>query len=176
LKNKLLRYLLYTFLALTAFGAGLWVNSSRQTEAPSATAADALFAITLPDLQGKPQSLQQWRGKVLVVNFWATWCAPCREEIPIFVKLQDRYAAKGLQFVGISIDQVDKTSEFATTFKINYPSLIGNFDTVEISRKAGNERRALPYTVILDRNGRVVSAALGGLTQEKLEALLGPLL
>jgi thiol-disulfide isomerase/thioredoxin len=111
-----------------------------------------------------------------VINFWATWCEPCREEIPVFVKLQDSHGAKGLQFVGISIDQPDKTADFASKFKINYPTLIGTFDTIEVSRQAGNKRRVLPYTVILDRKGQIVAAELGGLTREKLELLLKPLL
>lgn len=163
-------------IALMAFGAGIWVSEKRQADAPDQTASQALFALALPDLQGQSRRLEQWRGKVLVVNFWATWCAPCREEIPIFVGLQDRYAANGLQFVGISIDEVDKTREFATTFKMNYPVLIGTFDTVEVSRQAGNKRRVLPYTVILNRNGEIVAAELGGVSEEKLEALVKPLL
>lgn len=166
-------------IALAAAGAGVWVNVSRQSDAPAVKEGDAsaaLFALSLPDLNNQPQSLKQWRGKVLVVNFWATWCAPCREEIPMFVKMQERYAAKGLQFVGISIDQVDKTSEFARNFRINYPTLIGTFDTIDVSRKTGNARRALPYTVIVDRKGQIVATELGGLTQEKLNALIKPLL
>ena len=110
------------------------------------------------------------------MNFWATWCEPCRKEIPIFVQMQEKYAAKGLQFVGISIDQADKTSEFARNFSINYPNLIGTFDAVEVSRLAGNKRGVLPYTVILDRKGQIAATELGGVTQEKLEALLRPLL
>jgi thiol-disulfide isomerase/thioredoxin len=163
-------------VALMAFGAGLWFSGSQQTDKAVPQGPDVLLAMTLPDLQGKPQRLEQWRGKVLVVNFWATWCAPCREEIPVFVKLQQRYGAKNLQFVGISIDQVDKTSEFAANFKINYPVVIGTFDTVEVSRQIGNQRRALPYTVILNRRGDIVATELGGLTEEKLEAILKPLL
>ena len=163
-------------MALSAFGAGIWVNMSRQADAPDSGAAASLYAMTLPDLDGKQQSVSQWRGKVLVINFWATWCAPCREETPIFVKLQNKYAAKGLQFVGISIDQADKTSEFAKEFKINYPTLIGAFDTIDVSHQAGNRRRVLPYTVVLDRNGRVVAGEFGGLTEEKLESLLAPVL
>ena len=174
----MLKYFLYGLIALTAASAGLWLGVSRLSEAPatSVSASEALFALNLPDLDNKPQRLEQWRGKVLVINFWATWCAPCREEIPVFVKLQEQYGVKGLQFVGISIDQVDKTAEFARNFKINYPSLIGTFDTIEVSRQAGNQKRVLPYTVILDRKGNVVAAELGGLTAEKLEALISPLL
>ena len=93
----------------------------------------------------------------------------------MFVKLQEKYGSKGLQFVGISIDQVDKTAEFARYFDVNYPNLIGTFDAVEISRLAGNKQGVLPYTVILDRRGRISATELGGLTQEKLEALVNPL-
>ena len=176
MENRTLRYLLYSFIALTAFGAGVWMNRTRQTETLPVAASDALLALALPDLQNKVQSLSQWRGKVLVVNFWATWCAPCREEIPIFVKMQEKYRDQGLQFVGISIDQADKTSEFSSNFKINYPSLIGTFDTMEISRRAGNDKRVLPYTVILDRKGQIAATELGGLTEPKLEFLLKSLL
>lgn len=174
--KSVLRYALYCLLALMAFGGGVWVNNSRQTDEPEITAAHALYAITLPDLQSQTQKLDQWRGKVLVVNFWATWCEPCREEIPIFVKMQRKYGVRGLQFVGISIDHADKTSEFSRKFEINYPSLIGTFDTIEVSRLAGNKRRVLPYTAILDRQGRLVATELGGLTTEKLETLIAPLL
>ena len=165
-------------MAAVAFGAGVWMRgtNSPDGQAHTSDAAEALYAITLPDLKGQQQGLAQWRGEVLVVNFWATWCAPCREEIPAFVKLQDKYRANGLRFVGISIDQADKTAEFAAEFKMNYPVLIGSFDTVEVSRQAGNRRRALPFTVVLDRKGRVAATELGGLTMEKLETIVKPLL
>jgi thiol-disulfide isomerase/thioredoxin len=170
---------LFALVALSAAGAGIWVGVSRQADAPvqsTPTVSEAFFALSLPDLNNQPQSLAQWRGKVLVVNFWATWCAPCREEIPMFVKTQQTYVAKGVQFVGISIDQVDKTSEFARNFGINYPTLIGSFDTIALSRQAGNAKSVLPYTVILDRKGAIVATELGGLTEAKLTALIAPLL
>ncbi len=168
--------MIYAVVALAAFGTGLWLYTSRQGESAVASKSDIIFALGLPDLDNKLQSLGQWRGKVLVVNFWATWCAPCREEIPIFVKMQEKYRASGLQFVGISIDQADKTSEFARNFNINYPTLIGTFDTVEVSRQVGNKRRVLPYTVILDRKGEIAATEFGGLTQEKLEFIVKSLL
>ena len=170
------RYLLFATVALVAFGAGWWVNTESASRAPGNRGAEAVLALNLPDLQNQAQSLQQWRGQVLVVNFWATWCAPCREEIPLFVKLQQRYAPKGLQFVGISIDQPDKTLEFARNFKINYPTLIGTFDTIEVSRQAGNEKRVLPYTLIFDRGGRIAATVSGGLTEQKLDDWIRPLL
>ena len=176
MSNRIIRYSLYAFIALVAFGAGLWVSGSRQVATPEPRASDSLYAIALPDLQGKSQTVEQWRGKVVVINFWATWCEPCREEIPIFVKMQEKYQAKGLQFVGISIDQADKTADFARKFSINYPNLIGTMDTIEVSRHAGNKRRVLPYTIVLDRKGEVIATELGGLTEAKLESILVPLL
>jgi len=176
LPNRIFRRAAYALVALAAFGAGVWLSTSRQVEAPQDSASDVIFSLSLPDFENKLQRLSQWRGKVLVVNFWATWCAPCREEIPIFVKMQEKYGNKRLQFVGISIDKADKTVEFAHKFGINYPTLIGTFDTVETSRQAGNKRRVLPYTVIFDRSGQIVTTELGGLTEEKLESVINPLL
>ena len=138
--------------------------------------AEALMAVRLADLEGRQQALGQWRGKVLVVNFWATWCEPCREEIPAFVRLQDKYRTRGVQFVGIAIDQRDKIRAFARTFGINYPVLLGGIDTVETSRQAGNRVGALPFTLVLDRNGRIVSRELGKASETKLEALFQSLL
>lgn len=175
MKNRYVRYVVVAVIALVAFAAGVSFRQSRQAE-PPASAAEVLFGMTLPDLKNQPQGISQWRGKVLVVNFWATWCAPCREEIPVFVQLQQKYRDQGLQFVGISIDQVDKISEFAATFRMNYPNLVGTFDTVELSRQMGNERKVLPFTIILDRRGQVAATESGGVKLEKLEPLLKSLL
>ena len=106
-------------LAVVAIAAGAggaaYHGWSRDSAAASA-AVEQVFASRLADLKGGVQPLEQWRGRVLVVNFWATWCAPCREEIPGFVRLQQRYGERGLTFVGIAIDQPDKVAEFAREF------------------------------------------------------------
>ena len=111
-----------------------------------------------------------------MVNFWATWCAPCREEIPGFVRLQKRYGQRGLQFVGIAIDQPDKVADFAREFGINYPLLMGGLETMELLRQAGNRAGVLPYTLVIDREGRVVSREPGGLKEARLDGLITPLL
>src|SRR5687767_5345616 len=94
--------------------------------------------VTLPDLDGVPQALAQWRGKVVVVNFWATWCAPCREEIPLLVKLQARHRDRGLQLVGIAIDRPDKVRPYAKEMGMNFPILIGNLEAVDLAKVLGN--------------------------------------
>ena len=138
--------------------------------------AAALLALSLPDAQGTPQSLSQWRGKVLVVNFWATWCEPCREEMPQFVQAQRELGPRGLQFIGIAVDQPDKVIQFASELDLNYPALIGGYDAFELSRPLGNRLAALPFTVIIDREGRVVHTQLGPLKKGQLQSIVGNLL
>ena len=136
----------------------------------------AVLNLVLPDAQGHQQALAQWRGKVLVVNFWATWCAPCREEMPQFVATQARDAAKGLQFVGIAVDDPAKVQAFAQEVKLNYPALIGGYGAIELSKTLGNDLAALPFTVVVDRRGRVVETQLGPFKQARLDAVLARLL
>lgn len=127
-------------------------------------------------LDGAPASLTAYRGRILVVNYWATWCAPCREEIPMFVRLQQEYAAKNVQFVGISIDQVDKVREFAKEFKVDYPLVIGGIDAMDLSREAGNKAGVLPYTLVIGPSDRIVAHLLGGISEARMRATLQPLL
>ena len=169
------RVLLFAAVAAFAGTAGYLLNAW-VPGGPAPEAAEAVMTARLTDLQNRSQSLNPWRGKVLVVNFWATWCVPCREEIPIFVKLQDKYREQGLQFIGIAIDQRENVEAFVREFKMNYPVLLGGVDTVEVSRQAGNRIGALPYTVIINRDGKIVETALGGLREMKLERILKPLL
>jgi thiol-disulfide isomerase/thioredoxin len=135
-----------------------------------------MTAARFVDLEGRPQTLEQWQGKVVVVNFWATWCAPCREEIPLFVKFQDKYGARGLQFVGIAIDHPDKVRPFAAEFGMNFPILIGGVEAIDLTRSLGNRAGVLPYTVILARDGRLAARETGVTQEAQLEALIAPLL
>jgi len=158
--------------AVIALTAGAWW-AIRDT-APKQ--AEALFALSLPDTSGTPQSLGQWRGKVLVVNFWATWCEPCREEMPEFVRAQQELGPRGLQFVGIAVDQADKVGRFAQELHLNYPALIGGYDAMEVSQGLGNRLAALPFTIVVDRQGRVAETHLGPLKPNQLRAILSDLL
>jgi peroxiredoxin len=159
--------------AALAVGAGTaWYRLQ-----PHAVAdGSAILGLVLPDVDGRQQAMAQWRGKVLVVNFWATWCAPCREEMPRFVAAQTRDAARGVQFVGIAVDDAAKVRSFAQELGLNYPSLIGGYGAIELSRTLGNELAALPFTVILGRDGKVALTHLGPLSADKLDAVLGRLL
>jgi len=165
---------LIVIAALLALVAGIYVERTWRSARPIDAAA--LFGISLPDVDGREQPLAQWRGKVLVVNWWATWCAPCREEMPRFVEAQRELAPRGLQFVGIAVDQPDKVQAFAKEFALNYPSLIGGVGSLELSKAYGNRLMALPFTVVVDRDGRVAHTQLGPLAEHRMRQLLGKLL
>jgi len=165
-------------VAALAAGIALRLGAGNQTVSPipPASAASELMSARLPDVDGRPQALAQWRGKVLVVNFWATWCAPCRQEIPAFIRVQDRWASRGLQVVGIAIDDADKVRPYAAALRINYPILVGGLDGIELARLAGNRLGGLPFTVVFDREGGAVHTQLGGMDEKKLESLVQSLI
>ena len=121
-------------------------------------AADLLSA-SFPDAAGRPQRLNQWLGKPVVVNFWATWCAPCLEEVPLLVDFHRHYASKGVEVVGICADQVVKMLEFASSYKIGYTLLVADASVFTLLRKIGNSPGVLPYSVVVDR--KVVGPILG---------------
>lgn len=137
---------------------------------------DPAPAFKVKTLSGDVVDVGTLKGKPLVVNFWATWCAPCREEIPGFVRLQRRYGPRGLRFVGIAIDQPDKVAEFAREFRINYPLLTGGLETMELLRQSGDRAGVLPYTLVIDRRGNLISQEPGGLKEPRLEGIIQPLL
>jgi thiol-disulfide isomerase/thioredoxin len=138
--------------------------------------AEPVFAASFRDLDDKPQPLRQWHGKVVVLNFWAPWCPPCREEIPDFIKLQEKYRERGLVFIGVALDEKIKVQAFADEIGINYPVLLGEMEAVDLARKIGNRLGGLPFTVVIDRKGRIVASEVGGLTMERLEKAVSPLL
>lgn len=167
--NRSAQYVLLLAVALAAAMAGFFLSPYSQS---GKVDVGALMAASLPDVNGKPRALHAWRGKLLVVNFWATWCPPCLEEIPIFIDLQSRLGARGLQCVGIAVDDPQRVREFAHAKAINYPLLVDQRGGIELSRAAGNLQGGLPYTVVLDQRGRLLGRFHGIVRQAELEKLL----
>ena len=136
----------------------------------------AFWNATLPDTQGQPQSMAQYRGKVVVVNFWAPWCPPCRAEMPGFMALQEKYGKDGVVFVGIALDTTEHVQRFLAAKPTNYPIYLGEIGGDELALALGNHANALPYTVIIDRRGEAAGSQVGMLDEARLEAMLRPLL
>lgn len=138
----------------------------------SRSGAAQLLSARYPDLQGRAHRLLDWRGKVLLCNFWATWCAPCREEIPLLVSAKQQWAAHRFEVVGIAIDNADKVRDFAETYRINYPVLVADAGALQLLRNLGNRAGGLPYTVVLDATGAISHRHLGALSETDLRRVL----
>ncbi|MHB9101409.1 MAG: TlpA family protein disulfide reductase [Sulfuricella sp.] len=172
-KTKLLLVAAGVVIALVAVYFA--VPQQPKQAAAQEISAEPVFAASFMDLDDKLQPLKQWRGKVVVLNFWAPWCPPCREEIPDFIKMQDKYRERGLVFIGVALDEKIKVQAFADEIGVNYPILLGEMDAVDLARKIGNRLGGLPFTVVIDRSGRIVASAVGGLNQARLEKIVLPL-
>lgn len=160
--------------ALLALTSGLafqqWLAAPRQ-EVPV-----RLPAAELAGLDGRPQRLDAWPGKVLMVNFWASWCAPCREEIPALNRLQQQYGGQGLQIVGVAIDDAEPVRQFQASLPMAYPVLLAPDVGIPLMEQLGNRFGVLPYTVVFDRHGQLVQRHAGAITPQEAEAAVLPLL
>ena len=161
-------------IAATALGAGLFVGP-RIVDRGSAD-GDVLRNARFLDLHGRSRILSEWGDRILVVNFWATWCRPCLDEIPMLVAARKSYALRGVEIIGIAIDLVAKVIEFASKMSVEYPILIADANAIDLMRRLGNNSGGLPYTVFLDRSRVPFRRKLGALRREELDAALGELL
>lgn len=130
----------------------------------------------LPDMDGVMHNVAEWDGKVLAINFWATWCPPCRDEIPEFIKLQEKFIGQGLQFIGIALQRAEDVREFAVELGINYPILVGMEEVIQVATQYGNHLGVLPYTVIIDRERHITFIKPGPLLSDDAERAITPLL
>jgi peroxiredoxin len=153
---------------LVGLGAALHRYSSTASDAATAS----LFERTFADADGRPQPMKQWQGRLIVLNFWATWCAPCVEEMPELQKVERDYASRGVAVVGLGIDNPAAIRRFKEEQGIALPLLVAGAGGSEIARQFGNPSGALPYTVLIDRDGRIVQARLGRLREQELRSWL----
>jgi thiol-disulfide isomerase/thioredoxin len=159
--------------------AGFWLGrepASTSVTSGQAALIDSLLQRRLPDAQGQMQHVAGAPGEILVVNFWATWCAPCREEMPAFSRLQDKYRRNSVRFVGISIDSADKVLAFSQKFPVSYPLLIGTADLISLSSQLGNSAQAIPFTLVFDRTQGLAEVRVGPYSEKELSERLQQLL
>ncbi|MGA9031423.1 MAG: TlpA disulfide reductase family protein [Sulfuricaulis sp.] len=174
-----LKNLLLFVVAVLALAGGYWAAQSLRPAEKVTTptyGGGTMIDFTLPDLDGKKHALNEWRGKVIVLNFWATWCPPCREEIPLFISLQKKHPANDLQVIGVAIDTLTAVMVYRQSVRINYPILIGENDAMPLMTQYGNRMGSLPFTVIIDRSGSIAARKLGEFNQTDIESLIDPLL
>lgn len=125
--------------------------------------------IRIADLDGRPRSLAEWRGRWLLVNFWASWCAPCMEEIPLLIASQTRYAPRGLQVLGIAMDDPEAVRATVKEKVFNYPTLAGDEAVLTAMEQLGNTLGAIPYTVLISPDGVVREMEMGGINSGKID-------
>ena len=143
---------------------------------PSAVSSEALFAASFKDFDRKIQPLVQYKGQPLLIYFWATWCASCKQEVPELKALHEKYKERNLRVIGISADNTDKVHDFARAQGIDYTLLLGSDDAIELSKKLGNKVGGLPFTVVVDAQGKIVDTVLGAAAPGRFEELIRPLL
>ena len=161
------RDLLIGFVAICATGVGIW--ASLQSYKTSDTANLAPFwAAEFKDLSGKPVAMQSLRGKPLIINFWAAWCEPCREEMPDFQRFAAGPDGKKAQIIGIGIDSAANMQAFASKLGISYLLVEGGAGGLDILTAAGDKPRALPFTVILDASGQAIFRKIGKVDHAEL--------
>lgn len=160
--------------AILALSSGILVRGFLAPDEQSSPIS--LPDFNLPDVSSNQHNISEWQGKIRVINFWATWCPPCLKEMPEFIALQEQYAAKGLQFIGIAIDDQEPVEKYLATIKINYPILIGGVNGISLSQQLGNSFDAVPFTVVVNQQGQIIHQQRGEFSREQIMEIITPLL
>ncbi len=178
--------LLIFILMILAASAGFFMHKALNAhrtpmQRPSSMTDMLLIGLPRPefkmkDMDGRLRKISEWDGKIIVLNFWASWCPPCRNELPGFIELQKKYADQGLQFIGIAVDIPENVRQFMQQIPLNFPTLVDEVEAMKIAGIYGNTLGALPYTVIIDRSGKIVFTHTGELKQSQAEKLISSLL
>lgn len=136
-------------------------------------ADDILPVFSFPDTAEKTHSISEWQGKILVINFWATWCQPCLKEIPEFMQLQTQFGKQNVQFIGIAIDELSAVTRYQNTANMNYPVLMANeWDGFNLAQQLGNSANTVPYTVVVNPAGQIIYRHAGAVKKEDLIAVI----
>jgi len=177
----------FMMIALAAAGlaAGYFFNSwqyeqklsaSKITDDNQALVSNVRPLFKLNDLEDKVRDVKEWDGNVLMINFWATWCPPCRKEMPAFIELQEKYKDKGFTIIGVALDEKQAVIDFTEPMGMNYPILLGEQQGMPLTTAYGNRLGVLPFTVIVDRHGNIIHRKRSEITFPQAEAMIKPLL
>jgi len=161
--------------AAAGFGIKFFNAEESGLSAESESAMASLQTVpdfTFQDLEGQVRHASEWRDRILVLNFWAAWCPPCREEMPMFSELQEKYARDHVRFVGIAIDDPEPVRQFVESIGVDYPILLGDLEAIELSKRLGNRFEGLPFTIVAEPGGKIILRHQGGIEQDQLEPFL----
>lgn len=159
-------------VASIALATGLSLAVRHYSTTGAGMSAEAFFARTFNDLDGQPVEMARWKDRIVVVNFWATWCPPCVEEMPDLQRAHDEYADRGVTVVGLGIDSPAALQRFRDQHGLSLPLFAAGAAGSELGRTLGNPSGALPYTILVDRNGRIVRSHLGQIQPAELRRWL----
>jgi len=155
-------------LLIAVLGAAVFACSA---QAASETAPD-LLSTPLPGLDGREHRIDDWKGELRIVNFWASWCAPCRSELPLLSATRLQWQGKGLEVIGVAVDGVDEVRDFIGQSQLAYPVLVAQQQGQALMRVNGNAYASLPFTLLLDAQGRVLQRHAGVLDARLLQEWL----
>ncbi len=158
--------------ALSGIGIKMLRQAERPAEPTKVVVLEQMPEFAYPDLEGRLRHGSEWQTNILVLNFWAAWCPPCREETPLFVDLQEQYARDNVRFVGIAIDDREPVADFVDTYGVEYPVLLGDLEAITLSRRLGNRFDGLPFTVVVEPGGRILARFAGGVSREQIEPVI----
>jgi len=177
--------LLLVSLAVAGLIAGYffnnWQHEQKLAETKVAASGKAVISNVRPlfklkDIEDKIRDVKEWDGQVLMINFWATWCPPCRREMPAFIELQEKYKDKGFTIIGVALDEKQAVIDFTDPMGVNYPLLLAEDEGIVLTKAYGNHLGVLPFTVIVDRKGNIVHRQRNELTYKQVEGMIKPLL
>jgi thiol-disulfide isomerase/thioredoxin len=146
-------------------------NGAPTISPPPAMQVDTHPSFSMPDASGTVRDFSEWGGKKRILNFWATWCAPCRREIPLLKAFQDEQSGNGFQVIGIAVDFADEVARYAETAQFNYPVLVGERDAMELAESSGIQFGVLPFTMFIASDGEYIGSYIGELHREHLDAV-----
>lgn len=172
MKNSLIFALVMMIAGAAGYGVQTWLHKDKIAKATLSIPGPDFSA---RDINDKIRNIKEWRGKVVLLNFWATWCGPCIKEIPELIQLQKTYGAHGLQVVGMAVDDKQAVSQFAAQHGMNYPILIGGSDAAELSKRYGNKLGVLPFSAFINREGVIKLITQGAIKPEKAKLFLAQL-
>ncbi len=167
-----------TLIATAAFGYFFYAGLEQET-APAtsqvvapAPAHNTRVDFTLPDLEGNEHQISEWDGKARLINFWATWCAPCRREIPLLIKIQTEHAENNLQVIGIAVDFVEQVTAYAEEAEFNYPILIGQEKAMAAAEATGIDFIGMPFTMIVAPGGQLIKTHIGEIHEDQMALII----